>query len=114
MLGLLATPSIPLRTTVSTIEIIMAHDNVVIVHPTERQRQKALSTHVLGFDNCSRELVFVESWGEFSVEDWEEIVDVGGKERVVERLLRERVEEMLGVGEGIGRPTMLNGSFLIV
>lgn len=95
MLGLLATPSIPLRTTVSTIEVVMAQ-GVVICHPTETQRRQATSTHVLGFDNNSRELVICESWGEFTVEEWDTVVDAGEKERVVESLLRERVEKMLG------------------
>ena len=40
--------------------------------------------------------MFCESWGEFSVEEWDEVVDVAEKERVVEKLLRERVSKMLG------------------
>jgi len=95
MLGLLATPSIPLRTTVSTVEVVKAQ-GVVICHPTEAQRQQASSTHVCAFDNNSRGLVFCESWGEFSVEEWDEVVDTAEKERVVEKLLRERVGKMLG------------------
>ena len=95
MLGLLATPSIPLRTTVSTVEVVKAQ-GVVICHPTETQRRQASSTHVCAFDHNSRGLVFCESWGEFSVEEWDEVVDVAEKERVVEKLLRERVGKMLG------------------
>jgi hypothetical protein len=94
MLGLLATPSIPLRMTVSTIEVVRAQ-GVVICHPTEAQRLQATSTHVLGFDNNSRELIICESWGEFTVEEWDTVIDAGEKERVVESLLRERVEKML-------------------
>jgi ribonuclease PH len=95
MLGLLATPSIPLRTTVSTVEAVKVQ-GVVICHPTEAQRRQASSTHVCAFDSNSRALVFCESWGEFSVEEWDEVIDVAEKERVVEKLLRERVGKMLG------------------
>src|SRR5438046_439702 len=94
MLGLLATPSIPLRTTVSTVEVVKAQ-GVVICHPTEGQRLQAISTHVLAFDNNSRGLVFCESWGKFSVEEWNECVEVGEKDGVAERLLRETVGKML-------------------
>ena len=98
MLGLLATPSIPLRTTVSTIEVVKAQ-GAVICHPTEGQRRQATSTHVLGFDNNSREIVICESWGDFTIEEWDEVVNSGEKERVVENLLRERVEKMLGASK---------------
>ena len=96
MLGLLATPSIPLRTTFSAIEVVRAQ-GVAICHPTEAQRQQATSTHVLAFDNNSRELLLCESLGEFTIEEWDEVVDIGEKERSVEILLREEVAKMLGV-----------------
>jgi ribonuclease PH len=95
MLGLLATPSIPLRTTVSAIEVVRAQ-GVAICHPTESQRRQATSTHVLAFDNNSRELVFCESWGEFMIEEWDQVVSAGEKEDSVERMLREEVAKMLG------------------
>jgi ribonuclease PH len=96
MLGLLATPSIPLRTTFAAIEVVRAQ-GVAICHPTEAQRRQATSTHVLAFDNNSRELILCESSGEFTVEEWDEVVDIGEKDRGVERLLREEVGKMLGV-----------------
>jgi ribonuclease PH len=99
MLGLLATPSIPLRTTVSAIEVVKAQD-VAICHPTEGQRRQATSTHVLAFDNNSRDLVLCESWGEFTLEEWDEVVDAGEKEKIVETLLRERAREMLEGQQG--------------
>jgi ribonuclease PH len=99
MLGLLATPSIPLRTTVSTMEVVKAQ-SVVICHPTEAQRQQATSTHVLAFDNNSRELVLCESWGNFTAEEWDEIIDAGEKDRAAEDLLRNRVAKMLNLGNG--------------
>jgi ribonuclease PH len=98
MLGLLATPSIPLRTSVSAIEVVRAQ-GVAICHPTETQRRQASSTHVLAFDNNSRELVFCESWGEFTIEEWDEVVSAGEKEDGVERMLREEVAKMLGVAK---------------
>src|SRR5271170_7823602 len=93
MLGLLATPSIPLRTTVSTIEVVMAQSEPIL-HPTEGQRRQATSTHVLAFDNNSRNLVLCESWGEFTIEEWERVVDEGEKEKSVEVLLREKVGKL--------------------
>jgi ribonuclease PH len=99
MLGLLATPSIPLRTTVTAIEAVRAQ-GVVICHPTEAQRQQATSTHVLAFDNNSRELIFCESSGKFTLEEWDEIVDTGEKDRAAENLLRDRAAKMLGTGNG--------------
>ena len=98
MLGLLATPSIPLRTTVSAIEVVKAQ-GVVICHPTEAQRRQARSTHILAFDNNSRDLVFCESCGEFTVDEWDEVIDVGQKDRDVERLLREEMQKMLAAKE---------------
>src|SRR5436305_3061959 len=95
ILELLATPSIPLRTTFSTLEAVMAQSEVIL-HPTEGQRRQAKSSHVLAFDNNSRELILCESWGEFSIEEWESVVDVGEKERGVEALLREKVGKLLG------------------
>lgn len=98
MLGLLATPSIPIRTTVSAIEVVRAQ-GVSICHPTEVQRRQASSTHVLAFDNNSRELVFCESWGEFMIEEWDDVISTGEKEDRVERMLREEVAKMLGIDE---------------
>jgi ribonuclease PH len=96
MLGLLATPSIPLRSTISAIEVVMAQ-GVVICHPTEGQRRQATSSHVLVFDSNSRELVMSESWGEFTVEEWDEIIDAGEKEKEVDRLMREEAKKLVGV-----------------
>jgi ribonuclease PH len=96
MLGLLATPSIPLRTNFSAIEVVRAQ-GVAICHPTQKQRLQATSTHVLAFDNNSREVILCESSGEFTVEEWDDVVVTGEKERNVERLLREEVGKMLGV-----------------
>jgi ribonuclease PH len=96
MLGLLATPSIPLRTTFSAIEVVRAQ-GVAICHPTETQRRQATSKHVLAFDNNSRELILCESSGEFTVEEWDDVVDSGQKERSAEKLLREEIGKMLGV-----------------
>lgn len=98
MLGLLATPSIPIRTTISAIEVVRAQ-GASICHPTEMQRRQASSTHVLAFDNNSRELVFCESWGEFTMEEWDDVVSMGEKEEGVERMLREEVAKMLGIDE---------------
>ena len=94
MLGLLATPSIPLRTTVSAIEVVRTHGNS-ICHPTETQRRQATSTHVLALDNNSKEVVFCESWGVFTIEEWDDVVDAAQKDRSVERMLRESVEKLL-------------------
>jgi ribonuclease PH len=98
MLGLLATPSIPLRTSVSAIEVVRAQ-GVAICHPTEGQRRQASSMHVLAFDNNSRELVLCESWGEFTIDEWDEVVSAGEKEDGVERMLREEVAKMLGIAK---------------
>lgn len=99
MLGLLASPSIPLRTTVSTLEVAKSQ-GVVICHPTEAQRQQATSIHVLAFDNNSKELILCESWGKFTIEEWDEIINTGEKDRAAEDLLKTRVAKMLGVGDG--------------
>jgi ribonuclease PH len=96
MLGLLATPSIPLKTTVSAVEVVRAQ-GVSICHPTETQRRQATSTHVLAFDNNSKEVVLCESWGVFSVEEWDDVVDAALKEEGVERMLRAEVEKMVKV-----------------
>jgi ribonuclease PH len=96
MLGLLATPSIPLRTTVSAVEVVRAQ-GVSICHPTETQRRQATSTHVLALDNYSKEVVLCESWGVFTIEEWSDVVDAAQKEDGVERMLRESVEKMLAI-----------------
>ena len=96
MLGLLATPSLPLKTTVSAVEVVRAQ-GVSICHPTELQRRQATSTHVLAFDNNSKEVVLCESWGVFTVEEWDDVVDAALKQDSVERMLREEVERMLKV-----------------
>ena len=96
MLGLLATPSIPLRTTISAIEVVIAQ-GVAICHPTEGQRRQATSTHVLAFDTNSKELILCESWGEFTIDEWDEVVQAGQKEKGVETMLREEVKRMLGL-----------------
>jgi ribonuclease PH len=96
MLGLLATPSIPLKTTVSAVEVVRAQ-GASICHPTEKQRRQATSTHVLAFNNNSKEVVLCESWGEFTVEEWDDVVDAALKEDSVERMLREEVEKMLKI-----------------
>jgi ribonuclease PH len=93
MLGLLATPSIPLRTTVSAIEVAIAQ-GTAICHPTETQRQQATSMHVLAFDNNSQQLVFCESWGKFTIEEWDGAVDAAEKDQSVEILLKERVKSI--------------------
>jgi ribonuclease PH len=91
MLGLLATPSVPLRTTVTAREVVFAQ-GTAIVHPTEAQRQQASSRHVFGFDGNSGGLVVCESWGAFTVEEWDACIDAGEKDKNVEALLRERVK----------------------
>ena len=68
-----------------------------ICHPTETQRGQATSTHVLAFNNNSKEVVLCESWGEFTVEEWDDVVDAALKEDSVERMLREEVEKMLKI-----------------
>src|SRR5579859_2312100 len=98
MLGLLATPSIPLKTTISAVEVVRAQ-GVSIYHPTETHRRQATSTHVLAFDNNSKEVVLCESWGEFTVEEWDDVVDAALKQDSVERMLRQEVEKMLKVSE---------------
>lgn len=98
MLALLATPSIPLRSTVSAIEVVKAQ-GVAICHPTEGQRRQATSNHVLVLDRNSREIVMCESWGEFTLEEWEEVVDAGEKDQDVERLLREEGRKLVGMKE---------------
>jgi ribonuclease PH len=98
MLALLATPSIPLRSTVSAIEVVKAQ-GVPICHPTEGQRRQATSNHVLVFDTNSREIVLCESWGEFTVEEWDEIVDAGEKDTDVDRLMKEEVRKLVGMKE---------------
>src|SRR5271155_3303382 len=90
MLALLATPSIPLRSTVSAIEVVKAQ-GVPICHPTEGQRRQATSNHVLVFDTNSREIVLCERW--------DEIVDAGEKDKDVERLMREEVRKLVGMKE---------------
>ena len=99
MLGLLSTPSIPLRTTISAIEVVRAQ-GTSICHPTETQRRQATSTHVLGFDNNSRELVICESWGEFTIDEFDKVVQIAKEDRGVETILTEEVKKMLGVAEG--------------
>lgn len=96
MLGLLATPSIPIKTTVSAVEVVRSQ-GVSICHPTEAQRGQATSTHVLAFDNNSKEVVLCESWGVFTVEEWDDVVDAALKQDSVERMLRQEVEKMLKV-----------------
>jgi len=97
MLALLATPSIPLRTSVSAIEVVKAQ-GVVICHPTEQQRRQASSTHVICIDNNSNAIIFNESWGDFTIEEWEQVIDEGIKERKsVEHLLREQVSKLVGI-----------------
>jgi hypothetical protein len=54
---------------------------------------------VLAFDNNSRELVFCESWGEFMIEEWDQVVSAGEKEDSVERMLRDEVAKMLGIAK---------------
>lgn len=98
MLALLATPSIPLRSTVSAIEVVKTQ-GVAICHPTEGQKQQATSNHVLVLDKNSREIVMCESWGEFTLEEWEEVVDAGEKDQDVERLLREEGRKLVGMKE---------------
>jgi ribonuclease PH len=95
MLALLSTPSIPLRTTISAVEVVKTQD-VAICHPTEQQRRQATSTHVLAFDNNTSKLVFCESWGAFTIDEWDEIVTTGEKEKGIERLMREQVAKMVG------------------
>lgn len=96
MLALLSTPSIPIRTTISAIEVVKAQ-GVAICHPTETQRRQATSTHVLAFDNNTRKLIFCESWGTFTIEEWDEVVHAGEKEKGVEEIMRKEVAKMLGV-----------------
>ena len=98
MLALLATPSIPLRSTVSAIEVIKAQ-GVAMCHPTEGQRRHATSSHVLVFDRHSLEIVLCESWGDFTVEEWDEVVEAGEKDRNVERLMEEEVKKLVGIKE---------------
>jgi len=100
MLALLATPSIPLKTSYSAIEVVRAQ-GTSICHPTETQRQQATSRHVVAIDNNSREVIVCESWGEFTVEEWDDVVDVAVKERGVEQMLREEVAKLLGVKQEI-------------
>jgi len=95
MLALLSTPSIPLRTTISAIEVVKAQD-VAICHPTEQQKRQATSTHVLAFDSNTRKLVFCESWGMFTIEEWDEVIKAGEKERGIEALIREQIAKMVG------------------
>lgn len=38
-----------------------------------------------------------ESWGEFTVEEWDDVVEAALKEDSVERMLREEVEKMLKI-----------------
>jgi ribonuclease PH len=94
MLALLTTPSIPLRTNVSAVEVVIAQ-NVPIPHPTETQRRLAQSRHVLAFDNNSGQVVFCESWGEFGVEEWLEVVKVAGRDTAVKNMMREEVKRLV-------------------
>ena len=81
----------------SAIEVVKAQ-GVVICHPTEQQKRQATSTHALCIDNNTDAIVFCESWGEFSLEEWEEVVGEGIKERkTVEHLLREQVSKLEGL-----------------
>jgi ribonuclease PH len=96
MLALLATPSIPLRTTVIAIEAVRAQ-GVVMCHPNERQRQQATSEHVLAFDIKSKEVVFSENCGSFTLEEWDQVVEEARKDTAVEPLMRSQIEKLLGV-----------------
>ena len=70
-----------------------------ICHPTEGQRRQATSNHVLVLDRHSREIVMCESWGEFTVEEWDEVVDAGEKDKDVDRLMREEAMKLVGMNE---------------
>ena len=76
---------------------------VAICHPTELQRRQATSTHVCAFDNNSRKLLFCQSWGSFTIEEWDAVVKVGEKDRDVERIMRENVGKMVGAAIEDGR-----------
>jgi hypothetical protein len=52
---------------------------------------------VLALDNNSKEVVLCESWGVFTIEEWDDVVDAAQKEDGVERMLRESVEKMLAI-----------------
>jgi hypothetical protein len=72
-------------------EVVFAQ-GTAIVHPTEAQRQQASSRHVLGFDRNSGALIVWESWGSFTIEEWDACIDAGERDKSVEALLREQVK----------------------
>jgi ribonuclease PH len=94
VLALLSTPSIPLRTTVFAVECVIA-DGVATVHPSERERRRAKSRHVLGFDGNDGRVVFCESSGEFSVREWGDVVKVGGGDGSVKAIMRDEVGKLV-------------------
>jgi ribonuclease PH len=95
MLALLSTPSIPLRTTVSAVEVVKAQ-GVVICHPTEAQRRQATSAHTIAVDVNTRDVVFCQSWGEFTIDEWDDVIKAAESNKDVETLLRDNTKKMTG------------------
>lgn len=65
--------------TMTSVFLALASDGPsikVIQHPTIEEIQRATSVHVLGFTSKGNLLV-VESEGAFSIEEWDEVYEVG-------------------------------------
>lgn len=61
-------------TATSAIVAVLARDDAkeIIVDPTPRQIEEALSTHVLAFTSHD-DLLLAESEGDFSMQEWEKV-----------------------------------------
>ena len=69
----------PLAMTMTSVFLALASDGgtrKVVQHPTIEEIQRATSVHVLGFTSKG-DLLVVESEGSFSIEDWDEVYEVG-------------------------------------
>ena len=70
-----------MRTTAtSSIVAVVAHDGAkrVVVDPSPRDLETALSTHALVFTALD-ELLMVESEGDFTVDDWDQVYEAARK-----------------------------------
>ncbi|KAH7319956.1 hypothetical protein B0I35DRAFT_224285 [Stachybotrys elegans] len=78
VLGLL-TGAVPLKGIATAVTLAMAEGEDgqrIVVSPTIKQAQDAKSVHTLGFTSRD-ELLLSESRGSFTLEEWQEILDIG-------------------------------------
>ncbi|OAQ91814.1 ribosomal protein S5 domain-containing protein [Purpureocillium lilacinum] len=77
ILGLL-TAAVPLKTIATAVTLAIGPDEAsgLVVDPTMVQVDNAKSVHVLGF-TADDELLLAESYGSFSTEEWDQVLETG-------------------------------------